>query len=73
MAADASWGTPTTLLCPAFLSQVICAGSRDSFQIFVWSLKTGRLLEVLAAHEGPVVALQFCPGAPLLGSASWDK
>jgi periodic tryptophan protein 2 len=51
----------------------VCAGSRDTFQVFVWSLKTGRLLEVLAAHEGPVVALQFCPGAPLLASASWDK
>lgn len=53
--------------------QIVCAGSRDTFQVFVWSLKTGRLLEVLAAHEGPVVALQFCPGAPLLASASWDK
>lgn len=53
--------------------QVVCAGSRDTFQVFVWSLKTGRLLEVLAAHEGPVVALQFCPGTPLLASASWDK
>ncbi|KAL4425513.1 hypothetical protein ABPG75_009529 [Micractinium tetrahymenae] len=52
---------------------VVCAGSQDSFQIFVWSLKTGRLLDVLAAHEGPVVAMQFCPAAPLLASASWDK
>ena len=53
--------------------QVVCAGSKDSFQIFVWSLKTGRLLDVLAAHEGPVIALGFCPGAPLLASASWDR
>lgn len=49
------------------------AGSQDTFQIFAWSLKTGRLLDVLAAHEGPVVALQFAPNAPLLASASWDK
>ena len=53
--------------------EVVVAGSRYSFQIFVWSLKTGRLLDVLAAHEGPVIALQFCPNAPLLASASWDK
>ena len=53
--------------------QIVCAGSKDSFQIFVWSLKTGRLLDVLAAHEGPVVALSFCPGASLLASASWDR
>lgn len=53
--------------------QVVCAGSKDSFQIFVWSLKTGRLLDVLAAHEGPVIALGFCPGAGLLASGSWDR
>lgn len=61
-----AYGSPAT-------PQVVCAGSQDSFQIFVWSLKTGRLLDVLAAHEGPVVAMQFCPAAPLLASASWDK
>ncbi|PRW59321.1 periodic tryptophan 2-like protein [Chlorella sorokiniana] len=53
--------------------EVVCAGSKDSFQIFVWSLKTGRLLDVLAAHEGPVIALGFCPGASLLASGSWDR
>jgi periodic tryptophan protein 2 len=53
--------------------EIVVAGSSDSFQIFVWSLKTGRLLDVLAAHEGPVVALSFAPGASLLASGSWDK
>lgn len=54
-------------------SQVICAGSLDTFQIFVWATKTARLLDVLAAHEGPVVALAFSPTQPLLASGSWDK
>lgn len=58
---------------PLNIHQVVCAGSKDSFQIFVWSLKTGRLLDVLAAHEGPVIALGFCPGAGLLASGSWDR
>ena len=53
--------------------QVICAGSLDTFQIFVWATKTARLLDVLAAHEGPVVALAFSPTQPLLASGSWDK
>ena len=53
--------------------QVICAGSLDTFQIFVWATKTGRLLDVLAAHEAPVVALAFSPAQPLLASGSWDK
>ena len=53
--------------------EIVCAGAQDGFQIYVWSLKTGRLLDVLAAHEGPVTALAFAPGAPLLASGSWDQ
>jgi WD40 repeat protein len=30
-------------------------------QIFVWSMKTGRLLDVLSGHEGPVHGLMFSP------------
>lgn len=45
----------------------------DRAQIYVWSLRTGQLLDVLAAHEGPAVALSFNPMRPLLASASWDK
>jgi len=55
------------------VEQVVCAGSLDTFQIFVWSVRTARLLDVLAAHEGPVVALAFSPTQALLASASWDK
>lgn len=32
-----------------------------SFQIFVWSMKTGRLLDVLSGHGGPVHGLMFSP------------
>ncbi|KAK9845761.1 hypothetical protein WJX81_001752 [Elliptochloris bilobata] len=53
--------------------EVVCAGSLDTFQIFVWAVRTARLLDVLAAHEGPVVALAFSPAAPLLASGSWDR
>lgn len=52
--------------------EVVCAGSTDTFQIFVWSLKTGRLLDILAAHEGPVCGLAFSPTQSLLASCSWD-
>lgn len=30
-------------------------------QIYVWSVKTGRLLDVLSGHEGPVHGLSFSP------------
>jgi WD40 repeat protein len=45
----------------------------DTFQIFVWAMKTARLLDVMAAHEGPVVDMAFSPVQPLLATASWDK
>ncbi|XP_032889372.1 periodic tryptophan protein 2 homolog [Amblyraja radiata] len=53
--------------------EIVCAGSRDSFQVFVWSMQSGRLLDVLDGHEGPVSGLSFSPTQGLLASASWDK
>ncbi|KAH9545465.1 hypothetical protein CY35_12G049400 [Sphagnum magellanicum] len=53
--------------------EVICAGTLDSFQIFVWSVKTGRLLDMLSGHEGPVHGLSFSPVHEILASSSWDK
>lgn len=53
--------------------EVICAGTLDSFEIFVWSMKTGRLLDVLSGHEGPVHGLAFSPTNAILASSSWDK
>lgn len=52
---------------------IIVAGSKDTFEIFVWSLKTGKLLDILAAHEGPVIMTHFAPGSSILASASWDS
>eukprot|EP01116_Phalansterium_solitarium_P001830 TRINITY_DN1164_c0_g2_i4.p1 TRINITY_DN1164_c0_g2~~TRINITY_DN1164_c0_g2_i4.p1 ORF type:complete len:588 (-),score=-46.62 TRINITY_DN1164_c0_g2_i4:250-2013(-) len=51
---------------------IVCAGVLDTFEIFVWSLQTGRLLDVLAGHQGPVAALSFNPVQPIMASASWD-
>ncbi|GAY60045.1 hypothetical protein CUMW_199080 [Citrus unshiu] len=53
--------------------EVICAGTLDSFEIFVWSMKTGRLLDILSGHEGPVHGLVFSPTNATLASSSWDK
>lgn len=53
--------------------EVICAGTLDSFEIFVWSMKTARLLDVLSGHEGPVHGLVFSPANATLASSSWDK
>ncbi|KAF2646902.1 periodic tryptophan protein 2 [Massarina eburnea CBS 473.64] len=53
--------------------EVVCAGSLDSFDIHIWSVQTGQLLDRLAGHEGPVVSLAFSPDGSTLVSGSWDK
>ncbi|KAK2188503.1 hypothetical protein NP493_130g01036 [Ridgeia piscesae] len=53
--------------------EVVCAGAMDTFEVFVWSMQTGRLLEILAGHEGPVSSLAFSTSRAMLASGSWDK
>lgn len=53
--------------------EVICAGSLDSFDIHIWSVQTGQLLDRLAGHEGPVMSLAFSPDGSTLISGSWDR
>lgn len=52
---------------------VVCAGSLDSFEIYMWSVQTGKLLDILPGHTAPVSCLQFSPTGNMLASASWDK
>lgn len=49
---------PVQLVCVAVDSsgEFVAAGGQDVFEIFLWSVKTGLLLEVLSGHEGPVVS-----------------
>ncbi|KAL0062025.1 U3 snoRNP protein [Marasmius tenuissimus] len=54
--------------------EVVAAGSADSFEVFLWSVQTGKLLDVLSGHEGPISSLAFSPsGANQLASGSWDR
>ncbi|PSR70569.1 hypothetical protein PHLCEN_2v13540 [Hermanssonia centrifuga] len=53
--------------------EVVAAGSSDSFEVFLWSVQTGKLLDVLAGHEGPIASLAFSPTGNQLASGSWDK
>ena len=52
--------------------EVVCAGSLDSFDIHIWSVQTGQLLDQLSGHEGPVASLAFAPSGSTLVSGSWD-
>lgn len=53
--------------------EIVAAGTLDTFEIYLWSMQTGQLLEVLSGHTGPVSALAFDPVGHILASASWDK
>ncbi|KAF6778372.1 hypothetical protein AHF37_01984 [Paragonimus kellicotti] len=55
---------------------LVASGSLDTFEAFIWSVKTGVLLATLAGHTAPISALAFSPdiaGSSIeLASVSWD-
>lgn len=53
--------------------EVVVAGSQDEFDIYVWSVQTGALLDTLGGHEGPISCLAFGTENSVLASSSWDK
>jgi periodic tryptophan protein 2 len=52
---------------------IIVAGSMDPFNIYVWSLRTGQLMDILNGHTAPISSLCFSPTGATLVSGSWDK
>lgn len=54
-------------------AEVVCAASHDSFDIHLWSVQTGALLDQLSGHEGPISTLAFTPDGRYLVSGSWDR
>ena len=67
-------GTNAQFTCLAIdpSGEVIVAGALDPFSIYVWSLRTGKLLDILAGHEAPISGLSFTPITSLLASCGWD-
>lgn len=55
--------------------EVVCAGgTADSFDVYLWNVQTGKLLDVLSGHEGPVSSMMFSPnGSGMLATTSWDR
>mmetsp|Transcript_40530 Transcript_40530/g.97826 ORF Transcript_40530/g.97826 Transcript_40530/m.97826 type:complete len:912 (+) Transcript_40530:60-2795(+) len=52
--------------------EIVTAGSMDPFHIYSWNLQTGKLLEVLTGHSGPVCNIAYQQSGGTLASASWD-
>lgn len=53
--------------------EIVCAGGLDNFEIHLWNVQTGQLLDRLSGHEGPVSSLSFAPDGSSLVSGSWDR
>lgn len=51
----------------------IAAGAQNTFDIYMWSMETGRLVEVLSGHTAPVSGVKFSPTGSELVSCSWDQ
>lgn len=64
---------PFTCLAVDPAGEVVAAGSHESFDIHIWSVQTGQLLDQLSGHEGPISTLAFAPNGGSLVSGSWDR
>lgn len=55
--------------------EIVCAGgTADTFDVYLWNVQTGKLLDVLNGHEAPVSGMMFSPtGSGLLATTSWDR
>lgn len=64
--------TPAQLLCVAVdgAGEVVIAGAMDPFEIYVWSLQTGKLLDVLVGHEAPISSLSVDTHTSMLASGN---
>lgn len=52
--------------------ELIAAAGEGTGSIFVWSVRTGRLLDEFPNHQSAVVQVQFSPVSCRLLSCSWD-
>lgn len=53
--------------------EILCGATTDQYNILVWSINSGQLLDVLIGHESPIVALHVCQETSHVISSSWDK
>ena len=41
--------------------------------MFVWSLKTGQLIDIMSGHSGPISGITFSATNGLMATSSWDQ
>lgn len=50
----------------------IAAGAQNTYELFIFSLTTGKLLDKLTGHTAPISCVKFAPNSNILASCSWD-
>lgn len=52
--------------------ELIATSSSDTYEVYLFNMRTGKLLERFSGHEAPVSQVAFHPCKPELASCSWD-
>lgn len=57
--------------------ELLCAAGQNAssttFSVYVWEVKTRRVVDVLSGHSGPISAVAFSPSGNQVASCAWDK
>jgi periodic tryptophan protein 2 len=53
--------------------EIVVASCAESGEVFVWSMASGSLVEVLTGHTGPVSSVSIDPMGHFIATCSWDK
>ncbi|KAM3182846.1 hypothetical protein ACTXT7_011512 [Hymenolepis weldensis] len=78
MSVPNSTGAQFSCLAVDSPGDLVAAGALDSFDGFIFALRTGDLLCVLSGHEAPISSVQFSPHLEIFGrlelmTGSWDS
>ena len=66
---------PNQLMCMDVEKEGECifAGGFDPFNVYVWSYRTGKLIDVVEGQEGPISHIIFSNNYQNLITGCWDK
>jgi periodic tryptophan protein 2 len=46
---------------------IVCAGSMDPYNIYMWALRTGELIDIFSGHSAPLSGVVFAHLTVIIG------